>query len=55
MPNEWKVLKRAVDRFDLDYEQREEYVQVVTDVYGEAMASTAGFEEFDDEYYEFLN
>lgn len=55
MPNEWKVLERAVDRFDLDYEQREEYVQVVTDVYGEAMASTAGFEEFDDEYYEFLN
>jgi hypothetical protein len=55
MPNEWKVLERAVDRFNLDHEQREEYVQVVTDVYGEAMASTAGFEEFDDEYYEFLN
>jgi hypothetical protein len=55
MPNEWKVLERAVDRFDLDHEQREEYVQVVTDVYGEAMASTADFEEFDEEYYKFLN
>ena len=55
MPNEWKVLERAVDRFDLDHEQREEFVQVVTDVYGEAMASTADFEEFDEEYYQFLN
>lgn len=55
MPNEWKVLERAADRFDLDHNQREEYVQVVTDVYGEAMASTADFEEFDDEYYNFLN
>jgi len=55
MPNEWKVLERAVNQFDLDHEQREEYVQVVTDVYGEAMAATADFEQFDYEYYEFLN
>lgn len=55
MPNEWKVLERAVNQFDLDHEQREEYVQVVTDVYGEAMAATADLEEFDYEYYEFLN
>lgn len=55
MPNEWKVLERAVDRFDLDHEQWEEYVQVITDVYGEAMATTADFEEFDEAYYEFLN
>lgn len=55
MPNEWKVLERAVDRFDLDHEQREEYVRVVIEVYGEAMATTSEFEEFDDEYYAFLN
>lgn len=55
MPNEWKVLERAVDRFDLENEQREEYVMAVTDVYGEAMASSADFEEFDEDYYEFLN
>lgn len=55
MPNEWKVLERAIDRFDLDDEQREEYVMVVTDVYGEAMASTADFSEFGEDYYDFLN
>lgn len=55
MTNEWKVLERAVDRFDLDDAQQEEYVMVVTDVYGEAMASSPDFEEFDENYYEFLN
>lgn len=55
MPNEWKVLERAVDRFELDHEQREEYVRVVIEVYGEAMATTGEFEEFGDEYYAFLN
>lgn len=55
MPNEWRVLERAVDRFDLDYEQREEYVRVVIDVYGEAMVTTSEFDEFGDGYYDFLN
>lgn len=55
MPNEWKVIERAVDRFDLDDAQQEEYLMVVTEVYGEAMASSADFEEFDENYYEFLN
>lgn len=55
MPNEWKVLERAVNRFDLDDEQREEYVIVVTEVYGEAIASSADFEDFGEDYYDFLN
>lgn len=55
MPNEWKVIERAANRFDLDEAEHEEYVMVVTDVYGEAMATSADFEKFDEEYYDFLN
>ncbi|QKY18494.1 MULTISPECIES: hypothetical protein [Halobacteriales] len=55
MPNEWKVLERAVDRFELDPEQRQEYVRTITEVYGEAMATRSEFEEFGEEYYSFLN
>ncbi len=55
MPNEWKVLERAIDGFDLDDSQKEEYVMVITEVYGEAMASSADFEEFGEEYHKFLN
>lgn len=55
MPNEWKVLYHAADRFDLDPAQREEYVRVVTDVYSDAMGDADEVEEFDEQYYAFLN
>lgn len=55
MPNEWKILERAVDKFDLNDAQQEEYVMAVTEVYGEAMASSADFEDFDEDFYGFLN
>ncbi|WP_312911375.1 hypothetical protein [Natronosalvus caseinilyticus] len=55
MPNEWKVIERVVDQFDLNDTEHEEYVMVVTKVYSEAMATSAEFEEFNEEYYNFLN
>lgn len=55
MPNEWKVLERAVERFNLSNEEHDEYLSVVTDIYGDAISSSSGFDNFGEEYYEFLN
>ena len=55
MVNEWAALERAGEWAGLDGTALDEYVVLVADIYNAEMADYGEFDNYEDEYYQFLN
>jgi len=55
MVNEWAALERAGEWAGLEGSALDEYVVLVADVYNSEMADYGEFENYEDEYHQFLN
>ncbi len=55
MVNEWAALERAGEWAGLEGAALDEYVVLVADIYNAEMANYGEFENYEEEYYQFLN
>jgi hypothetical protein len=55
MVNEWRAIERAGEWAGLDTQQRDEYFVVVADIHNAEISSYGEFENYGEEYHDFLN